>query len=353
MKKQLNILILIVCIPAIKLFAQPNRPQEPKGPFSYQIEEVTFDNPESGLKLAGTITTPKEMENFPMVILITGSGAQDRNSEVFGHKPFWVIADHLTKNGIGVFRVDDRGAGESTGDYNSSSLQDFNSDAAATVTYLMTRKDLGYTKIGLLGHSLGGVIAPQIAANSEDIAFIVLLAAPGIRGDKLMLLQKELIERKSGVPEPVIAAAQKNIGGAYDIIVNAQPENDTLKTEVANYFKKIFGGALPEVQVNAIAGQLTLPWMADFIRNEPADALKNVKCPVLALNGTNDLQVPPQENLEAIKSALTSEVTIQELEGLNHLFQESETGLPTEYQQIEQTFSPQALDIIARWILDL
>lgn len=335
--------------------AQSNRPQEPKAPFNYRSQEVVFTNEVDSIQLAGTLTYPKKGKNFPAVILISGSGAQDRNSELMNHKPFWVIADYLTRNGIAVLRVDDRGTGDSEGDYNETSLLGFANDTESAFDFLKRHKKIDASKIGLIGHSLGGAIAPWMASMNDDIAFIVMLAGPGLRGDKLMLLQKELIERSMSVPEAAIELGQKNIGGAYDVILESNGNREQLEGDLKAYFTEVFGNVLPESQIDILAEQLSYPWLADFIRFDPEIPLSKVKCPVLAMNGGKDLQVPSKQNLEAIEAALkdngNEDVTVIELENLNHLFQECETGLPTEYAEIEQTFSPDALKIMGDWIL--
>jgi alpha/beta superfamily hydrolase len=292
--------------------------------------------------------------DFPAVILISGSGPQDRNSELLNHKPFLVIADYLTKRGIAVLRVDDRGTGEAEGEYNETGLNGFVNDTESAFEFLKTRKEINHSKIGLIGHSLGGIIAPIIASENTDVSFIVILAGSGIRGDKLMLLQKEKIERKMGVPETGITQGQNNMKGAYDIILKSNDNKTELQTELKNYFTKVFGAMLPESQIQTISEQMSIPWLTDFIKFDPQTSLSETKCPVLALNGSNDLQVPPKENLEIIEKILkengNEDVETKQLENLNHLFQESETGLPNEYATIEQTFSPKVLEIITEWI---
>ncbi|GAB1309655.1 hypothetical protein KH5_23380 [Urechidicola sp. KH5] len=339
----------------ISLIAQKNRPQEPKEPFNYTIEEVVLNNTKDGVKLAGTLTYPTSGTNYPAVLLISGSGAQDRNSELMQHKPFLVIADYLTTNGIAVLRVDDRGIGESEGNYNNSTLEEFVNDNQSALNFLKSHKKINPEQIGLIGHSLGGNIAPILASKNKDVAFIILLAASGIKGDELMLLQKAKIERKMGASEIAITMGQTNMKGAYDIILKSENNTSKLQDDLEVYFTKISGGLLPKNQIQGIAMQLSLPWLVDFIKLDPKTALNNTNCPVLALNGTNDLQVPAEENLSAIEKALNSngnkEVTIKEFENLNHLFQKSETGLPNEYGSIEQTFAPEVLEFMSEWIL--
>ena len=337
-------------------FAQDKKPQEPVAPFPYLSEDVVFLNEIDTVMLAGTLTMPEKGSDFPVVVLISGSGPQDRNSELLGHKPFLVMSDYLTRNGIAVLRVDDRGTAASQGVYNETGVDGFIRDAEYAVAYLKTRNEINQSQIGLIGHSLGGMIAPMIASTSQDIDFIIMLAGPGMRGDKLMLLQKEKMERGMGINDEGIAAGQKNIGGAYEIIINSEPQNDSLAVALKAYFAKAFEGALPEQQLQMISDQLTIPWLLDLIRHDPAETFKNVKCPVLALNGENDLQVPSKENLMAIEKGVKAngnkEITVMELPGLNHLFQESESGMPTEYGTIEQTFSEEVLKIMSDWILE-
>ena len=337
------------------------RPQEPVKPYPYYSEEITFENRKDKITLSGTLTLPSKEGDYPAVVLISGSGPQNRDEELLGHKPFLVIADYLTKNGIAVLRFDDRGFGESTGDFKTATTSDFVSDVESAIKYLQSRNEIDKKKIGLIGHSEGGIIAPMVASNSNDICFIVLLAGSGIPGGELLLLQKELIERASGVSEADIQKGQKINKGAFEIVrKSATTENMTEKLK--SYFKKELKES-PDTKphdmseedfVNTEVTQLSSPWMQFFIKYDPAITLKHVKCPVLALNGAKDLQVPAKVNLEAIKKGLeiggNEKITAIELPGLNHLFQECETGLPDEYSKIEQTFSPKALTEILNWI---
>ncbi|HEU4790900.1 MAG TPA: alpha/beta hydrolase [Flavobacterium sp.] len=332
------------------------RPQEPKNPFPYYTEEVTFENKIDKNILAGTLSLPSKEGKFPAVILITGSGPENRDEELFGHKPFLVIADYLTKKGIAVLRFDDRGVAKSTGDFKTATTSDFAKDVQAGVDYLRTRKEIDKNKIGLMGHSEGGVIAPIVAGNSKDIDFIVLLAGTGIRGDKLMLLQKEKIERQLGVPENEIQKGQGIFKGAYEMILTS-PENDSnLKSKINSYLKLQFGNKMNEEQISGLTSQITNTWFISFLKLDPSATLEKVKCPVLVLGGDKDLQVPADVNIPAIKNALTKggnkKVTSKMIPNLNHLFQECKTGLPDEYETIEQTFSPIALEEISKWILD-
>jgi len=341
-----------------------NRPQEPKEPYPYYSEDVSFENPNADLTLAGTLTLPDTEGKFPVVVLISGSGPQDRNEELLGHKPFLIISDYLTRNGIGVLRFDDRGVGKSTGNFGTATSADFTSDVESAITYLKSRKEIDTTKIGLVGHSEGGVIAPMVAVKSDDVSYIVLLAGTGIRGDKLLLLQQERIGRVMGMSETQLQKSKEISTAIFAMIVNSTQSQD-LKTDVKKYLtqelNKFSDEEIPmgmgkdEATIKGQVDQLTSPWMVYFMKHNPATVLENVKCPVLAVNGEKDLQVPPKENLTAIKTALkkggNNEVTTIEFENLNHLFQESTTGAPSEYGTIEQTFSPLALKSVSEWIL--
>lgn len=327
-----------------------SRPQEPKPPFPYYSEEVKFVNKIDGDTLAGTLTLPSKDGKYPVVVMITGSGAQNRNEEVFGHKPFLVIADYLTRNGIGVLRYDDRGTAKSTGNFKTATTYDFSKDAEAAINYLRTRKDVNKRQIGLIGHSEGGIIAPMVAQKDKNIAFIVLLAGTGVAGDKLLLSQAKAIGKASGMSEEALDKAAEINKSAYELVKKTN-DQDKLKEELKNHLGTEIKD---ENQLTMAIDQLTSPWFEYFLKYNPAPALEKIKIPVLALNGSKDLQVPAQENLPAIKSALerggNKKYKIVEMEGLNHLFQECNTGSPTEYSKIEQTFSPKALKIIKDWI---
>lgn len=338
------------------------RPQEPVKPYPYYEEEITFENVKAGITLAGTLTLPKKEGVFPAVILISGSGPQNRDEELMGHKPFLVLSDFLTKNGIAVLRFDDRGTASSKGDFKTATTPDFATDVNAGVAYLLTRKEINKKKIGLIGHSEGGIIAPMVASSSKDVAFIVLLAGTGISGDQLLLLQQELIGKASGISDADLQKAKMINSGAFEIVAKSTSA-EQLKTDLTSYIKQALKES-PNAQkpegmseddfVKLQVNQISNPWMLYFIKYNPAIALEKVKCPVLAINGEKDLQVPPKVNLEAIKNALTKggnkKVTTIELPNLNHLFQECKTGSPAEYATIGQTFSPIALTEILKWI---
>ena len=332
------------------------RPQEPTKPYPYYSEEVKFENPKDKILLAGTLTLPEKSGKFPAVILISGSGPQNRDEELLGHKPFLVLSDYLTTNGIAVLRFDDRGTAKSTGDFKNATTFDFATDVEYAIKYLQTRKEINKNSIGLIGHSEGGIIASIIASKNKNIDFIVLIAGSTLRGDKLLLLQKHKIETQMGINKQLIETNQQIFADAYEIILNEQIKQKTLSDTLSNYFTSKYGKALPENQKEALINQLTSSWMINFIRLDPAIYLKKVSCPILAINGDKDLQVPSKENLKIIenifKNSKNTNVEIKELENLNHLFQECQTGLPNEYETIEQTISPIVLEIISDWIMD-
>jgi hypothetical protein len=338
-----------------------NRPQEPKKPYPYKEEEVTFRNNVENFDLAGTLTLPEGPGPFPAVVLITGSGQEDRNETVFAHKPFLVIADYLTRNGIAVLRYDDRGFGESKGNAANSTSLSFADDAAAAVSYLLGRPEINPKKIGLAGHSEGGLIAPIVASKNNNIAFIVSLAGPGVSGYDILSKQTRDILAVSGSSEQEIEEAWATNSNLFKIVM-AQPDQRKAAKEAMEWYSKDLDakGLTPDERKDKMAafaqgiGQVNNPWMRYFLSTDPAVFWKAVKCPVLALNGDKDLQVNSELNLPAIKTAVISggnkKVKTVILPGHNHLFQHCTTGAPAEYTTIEETFSPEALDIITKWI---
>ena len=338
------------------------RPQNPIEPYPYYSEEVTFKNKKAGVTLSGTLTLPKKEGIYPVVILISGSGPQNRDEELMSHKPFLVLSDYLTRNGIGVLRYDDRGTAFSTGDFKTATTQDFAADAQAAIAFLMTKKGVNKKKIGLVGHSEGGIIAPIVAAKSKNVAFIVLLAGTGIPGDELLLLQQELIGRASGESEDNLQLGKKENTELFEIIKKSTDATQLKKDLTIHMLASLIEspdagkpeGVSDEDYVNYTVEQIATPWLVYFIKYDPSFILEKVKCPVLAINGSKDLQVPSKENLTAIHAALikggNQKVTTKELANLNHLFQECATGSPSEYSEIEQTISPVALELMLNWI---
>jgi hypothetical protein len=281
------------------------------------------------------------------VILLTGSGAQNRDEEVFGHKPFLVIADHLTRRGIAVLRYDDRGVGKSTGKFASATSEDFAGDAWAAWQVLAARPEIDAKRIGLLGHSEGGLIAPMLAAAHPEVAFVIMVAGPGVPGDQIMLVQATAIMKASGAPEAAITANTDLQQRIFAIL-----REETSMARAAERIEAIPVGS--KEASAALVRQSASPWMRFFVLYDPAPALAKVRCPVLALGAEFDLQVLPEQNLPVIEAALkkggNKDVTVVRLPGLNHLLQPAKTGLPAEYAQIETTIAPAALDTITTWI---
>lgn len=343
--------------------SENGHPQEPSKPYLYYSEDIVFTNSKTRDVLAGTLTLPGKTGVYPAVVLITGSGPQNRDEEVSGgHKPFLVLADHLTKHGIAVLRFDDRGVGKSTGDFANASSMDFADDVESAVEYLKTRKEIEKSKIGLVGHSEGGTVASIVASRSKDIGFITLLAAPGIRGDSIMLIQIGLIAKTLGLSRSEIGRAKAISREAYQIVQNTENDgerNARLATLAENAFevfpRKLMPQNITKDQfVSQQVAAVTTPWWIFFLKHDPASSFAKVTCPVLALNGEQDTQVTPKENLAAIARSLghvNNQVTTKILPGLNHFFQECRECTPQEYATLKQTFSPTALNEISTWIL--
>ncbi len=340
------------------------REQDPVKPYPYDEEEVVYENKEAGVQLAGTLTTPGSEGPFPAVLLITGSGPQNRNEEILGHRPFLVLSDYLTRQGIAVLRVDDRGMGGSTGNFSQATTEDFAGDVLAGVEYLKSREEIDSTKIGLIGHSEGGLIAPIVAVQSPDVAFIVLMAGPGLTGEEIIRLQSRLIAEAEGIPSETSAKNDALLKDIFSVL--KAEENDTIAGEeirglITDMLENLSEeekqySSYTEASLDAEVQALLSPWMRFFLTYDPKPTLMQVKCPVLAINGEKDLQVPPEENLRAIEEALKAggneDYTVKELPGLNHLFQTAQTGSPSEYVTIEETMSPAAMELIGDWILE-
>jgi len=342
---------------------KPQRPQEPKKPYPYYEEEVWFDNPTtSGVTLAGMLTLPHQDGVFPAVILVSGSGPQNRDSEVFGHKIFLVIADYLTRNGFAVLRYDDRGTAASTGIHDTCSTYDFSTDAEAAFKYLQKRKEINPKQIGFAGHSEGGMIAPLVAARNKDVASIILLAAPGIKGDSLLFLQSKLAAEVIYGPNDKEIEKSLNNRRRQDSIILHTIVPVEMERNLTAFFEEIFDTQAPpsstQEEKNTFIKQSVKATTGKFyqylVKYDPAPALAQVQCPVLALNGEKDTQVPVEENLNAIQKILldagNSDITIRKFPNLNHLFQTSQTGFLSEYAEIEETFSPEVLEIMLNWL---
>ena len=331
------------------------RPQNPKKPYPYHEEEVTFANPKAQVSLMGTLTLPSGQGPFPAALLIAGSGPHDRDETVAGHRPFLVLADHLTHKGMAVLRYDKRGIGKSTGNYDQATTEDFASDATAALDYLKSRKEINAKKIGLIGHSEGGLIAPMIASRSSDVAWVVLLAAPGLKGEQIMLLQSELILKAAGFDDERIARARDFNLQSY-ALARKEKDPEMLEAKLTELVDSTgMSTTLPPTTLKPQARMMTSPWFHFFLDYDPIPAVKKTQCPVLALNGDKDLQIASKENLEQIEKALREggnrDFQTHELTGLNHLFQHAPTGSPMEYGGIQETFAPEALTFVSDWIL--
>jgi uncharacterized protein len=332
--------------------APPKRPQNPVRPLPYREEEVTYENKVQGDTLAGTLTIPPGAGPFTAVLLITGSGPQDRDETLLGHKPFLVLSDWLTRKGIEVLRVDDRGVGKSTGVFGTATTADFATDVEAGVAFLKTRPEVNAKKIGLIGHSEGGIIAPMVAARNADVGFIVMMAGSGVPGDQILVEQRKLIAEAGGVSKE---QAEKDAVEERGVLALVVKEKDS--PELEKDLKTKLGTDGNEAEMGAQVKTLTSPWFRYFLAYDPGPELRKVKCPVLVLSGEKDLQVPPAQNLPVIRKDLedggNTNFEVVELPGLNHLFQTATTGSPNEYARIEETMSPVALEKISGWILEL
>ena len=327
-----------------------SRPQEPKKPYPYKEEEVTVENKDAGITLAGTLTEPDSGGPFPAVVLITGSGPENRDEEVFGHKPFLVLADYLTRQGIAVLRCDDRGVGKSGGDEKTATTADLATDTRTQFEYLKIRKDIDPKHIGLLGHSEGGLIAPIVANETPDVAFVVMMAGPGLPGDSILMLQSVAVARSEGAPDSTLKKIATDERAVLDIV---KTEKDT--AAAAAKLRPLLKQSLPDQAVDAQIKAVLSPWFRFFVSYDPRPALKKLKQPALATNGEKDVQVAPKENLAAIEAALKAggnkDYLVKELPSLNHLFQTANTGAVSEYAKIEETISPTALKAMGDWIL--
>jgi pimeloyl-ACP methyl ester carboxylesterase len=330
----------------------PPRPQHPEPPYPYVEEEVTFENDAAGLTLAGTLTRPEGEGPHPAVVLLSGSGPQNRNSKVAGHDLFHVLADHLTRRGVAVLRYDERGVGASEGAFDGATSADFAADAAAAVRFLYQHPAVEADAVGLVGMSEGGIVAPMVHTDRVPVDFLVLMAGPSVPGHEIWVEQQATIAAAQGAP-PSVVDSLRSTQRRLATVLRTTSDSAAIAEQVRPMLET--RGATDE-QIQTQLAQLTAPWFRSFLRYDPAPTLRRVDVPVLALYGSNDLQVPPAQNAEPMRSALaespSDDVTVRVLDGLNHLFQPAETGLPTRYAQIDTTMAPEALETIATWVRD-
>ena len=336
------------------------RPQTPKKPYPYRDEEVAFENGTAGIRLAGTLTIPEGKGPFPAVVLLTGSGPQNRDEEVFSHRPFLVLADYLTRRGIAVLRSDDRGVGASTGDFSKATTGDFADDAIAGIDFLKTRPEVDPKRIGLVGHSEGGMIGPLAAGRSNDVAFLVMLAGPGQRFGDVVAFQILNAAKAQGAGEETLAVMRTWFGGLFSTLAEGT-DNETASKKIRALHSGLSADEkkrlnLPDEKLEGEISTQLRPWWRYAMQYDPRATLMKVHCPVLALNGEKDTQVPAKANLhlveEALRSGGNSHFAVRELPGLNHLFQTCESGAESEYIKIEETIAPAAMEIIAQWVRD-
>ncbi len=338
------------------------RSQEPIKPYPYYEEDVTFNNANAGISLSGTFTRPTQKGKYPVVVLISGSGRTDRNGSSATHRPFLVLSDYLTRNNIAVLRYDDRGFGESTGDFSKATTADFAQDVLSAVNYLKARSDIDTKKIGLIGHSEGGIIAPLAANQTDDVAFAVLLAGTGIQGNEVALMQTKTM-RSFPVADEV--AFEQNVRKSHDILLSNKSSDEIGRELLAHntaFLTPILKSlGAPDANISKFIKNETesslKPWTRYFLSYNPSVEIEKLQIPVLSLNGSKDQQVNATINQDAIRTALikgkNKNYKVLELENLNHMFQECETGDIKEYKDIEQTMSPMVLEIISNWIVSV
>ncbi|MGC6488236.1 MAG: alpha/beta hydrolase family protein [Planctomycetota bacterium] len=346
------------------------RPQHPTGDVPYAQEEVTFGHDPSEelaasfrvgrgapVTLAGTLTLPSGDGPHPVAVMITGSGPQDRDESLLGHKPFLVIADHLTRHGVAVLRFDDRGTAESTGDFATATSADFADDVRAALRYLRTRADIDPARVGLIGHSEGGLVAPMVAAGPDAamVRFAVLLAPPSVPLREVLARQSELIGLAEGGDAAAVALNVEISQRAIDAVL-ASPEDAAAREAALRAIAAEYLPKLPEEARETIDGALArvdTPWMRWLLDYDPAPVLRRMECEVLAMFGGKDLQVDPAQNRPPLEAALAERskpARVATVPGVNHLFQHTETGRPSEYGELEETFAPEALRRMREWI---
>ena len=362
------LLIAILAMMQLRLPAQSaQKPQTPIPPFPYKTEDTVYFNKDKTIRYGATITIPEGNGPFPAVILITGSGQQNRDEQIGPHKPFAVIADHLTRKGFVVLRVDDRGMGKSTGELMRATSLDFCGDVGVGIDYLKTRKETDTKRIALIGHSEGGMIAQMLAAQRTDVAAIVLLAGPGTTGKQVLLEQNRAFYSAAGIQEDYVARYMELYSALVDnanqankdsikMMVTRQVEDWIQKTpeDIVKTTTRITDEKTKAAFIGQFSGLLSLPWVRYFLNYDPKEYLEKISCPVFALNGSKDIQVISKSNLPAIEAALkksrSKDYKIKEYDGLNHLFQQCKTCTTTEYASLDETISVEVLADVAAWL---
>ena len=329
---------------------QQARPQDPQPPFDYRIEEVSFTNEKEGNTLTGTLTIPKGKGPFPAMVLVSGSGQQNRDEELMNHRPFWVIADYCARHGVAVLRYDDRGMGGSTGEVENATSMDFSYDAEAAFDFLRKQKHIDASRVGILGHSEGGIINFMVSARRPEVAFLVSLAGPSVNGVEVLKAQGEAIYRAQGLPEEAIAFTSATNNQLYGIIEESEnrEEADSLLRQLVK------GWGYNEELTEQTVGQLASTWMYYFLKYDPTEAIVKTTCPALLLNGSKDLQVIASQNLPGYDKIIAdhgkTNLTLRELPDLNHLFQHCTSGSPDEYFTIDETISPEVLEMVVEFV---
>lgn len=335
--------------------AEMNRPQTPEPPFPYTTEEVTFTNPTDNATLSGTLTLPSATASnsagvTPVVVMVSGSGLQNRDEEVFGHKPFLVLADRLARSGIASLRYDDRSVGKSTGDVSQATTETFMRDAAAAVDFL--RRSGRFARVGVLGHSEGGTIAFILGAGGVA-DFVVSMAGAALPGDSILLEQNRALLTMSGLPSTVCDDYCSALGAVLNRLSSGESVGDA-DAAVSDILSEAKISLPADMQKNLVAVVKTFnPWLKHFVTYNPQKDISSVKCPVMAINGSLDVQVLSSSNLDAVRRLLPTDSrnVVKEYAGLNHLFQHCTTGSVAEYGKIEETMSTEVMDDIASWII--
>lgn len=342
-------LILTRAAATAEVAAPPARPQTPVPPFPYAAEEVTFRNDGAGITLAGTLTVPEGAGPFPAVILLTGSGAQDRDQTIMGHKPFAVWADALTRRGVAVLRYDDRGMGGSDGGSMDETTADFAADARAAMDYLRTRPEIDANRIGLMGHSEGAATALIAASEGAPAAFVVMIAGPSVSGADILTEQSRQIVLASGGTEEQAVATEAIQARFMLAVLNNKDDGPAARTAIEALAAEL---GQPPAQAAAAARAMSSAWYRYFTAYDPAADIRRLTVPLLALYGERDRNVPAEQNAPHLRT-LKPDAEVVVLPGLNHLMQHATTGLPNEYETITETLAPEAIAAVTDWVVQV